>query len=258
MSRGSHNIRYLRKFNISYCRYWLRGEREHRRRRVRVAHADDNVRGGRQRAGGRQRRQGLQGQGRGRGPPRPRPWPRVSRRSKLHSDIVAELTEETKEKAKKSRQTCRPIKLLMASSVNPAGTARVEESVQAASPASTAAAAPASAAATKAAKVTNRTPGNIGICGAVRYYGRRAGGNGGKAPSTKKFKVAIAIGHGKQSGIIHTGQIFPSGCVCFVIGAAPSPPLPPPPTTGHRATSSVPDIKTGCGTTRTRTQIHTR
>ena len=80
----------------------------------------------------------------------------------------------------------------MASSVNPAGTARVEESVQAASPASTAAAAPASAAATKAAKVTNRTPGNIGICGAVRYY-----------------KVAIAIGHGKQSGIIHTGQIFP-------------------------------------------------
>ena len=130
----------------------------------------------------------------------------------------------------------------MASSVNPAGTARVEESVQAASPASTAAAAPASAAATKAAKVTNRTPGNIGICGAVRYYGRRAGGNGGKAPSTKKFKVAIAIGHGKQSGIIHTGQIFPSGCVCFVIGAAPSPPLPPPPTTGHRATSSVPDI----------------
>ena len=53
----------------------------------------------------------------------------------------------------------------MASSVNPAGTALVEESPQAASPASTAAAAPASAAATN-----NRTPGNIvcGICGAVR------------------------------------------------------------------------------------------
>ena len=67
-----------------------------------------------------------------------------------------------------------PPKLLMASSVNPAGTALVEESPQAA-PSSAPPAAPASsaaAAATKAAKVNNRTPGNIvcGICGAVRYY----------------------------------------------------------------------------------------
>ena len=69
-----------------------------------------------------------------------------------------------------------PPKLLMASSVNPAGTALVEESPQAAATSSASAAAAAasttSAAATKATKVNNRTPGNIvcGICGAVRYY----------------------------------------------------------------------------------------
>ena len=65
-----------------------------------------------------------------------------------------------------------PPKLLMASSVNPAGTALVEESPRAAPSAPPAPASSAAAAATKAAKVNNRTPGNIvcGICGAVRYY----------------------------------------------------------------------------------------
>ena len=119
-------------------------------------------------------------------PPSPNKKP-LLRESKLqlNTDLVEDLRSNPEGQAQfyeaiqRSMQSADklPPKLLMASSVNPAGTALVEESPQvAASTASTAAAASASASAsataTKAAKVNNRTPGNIvcGICGAVRYY----------------------------------------------------------------------------------------
>ena len=99
----------------------------------------------------------------------------------LNADLVEDLRRNPEGQAQFSEAIQRslhnpdklPPKLLMASSVNPAGTALVEESSLAAPSASAAAAtASTSAAATKTAKVNNRTPGNIvcGICGAVRYY----------------------------------------------------------------------------------------
>ena len=98
----------------------------------------------------------------------------------LNTDLVEDLRRNPEgqsqfaEAIQRSMQNADklPPKLLMASSVNPAGTALVEESPQAAPSASAAAAASTSVSATKAAKVNNRTPGNIvcGICGAVRYY----------------------------------------------------------------------------------------
>ena len=118
-------------------------------------------------------------------PPSPNKKP-LLRESKLqlNTDLVEDLRRNPEGQAQfyeaiqRSMQSADkpPPKLLMASSVNPAGTALVEESPQGAastaSPAAASAVASASATATRAAKVNNRTPGNIvcGICGAVRYY----------------------------------------------------------------------------------------